>query len=422
VNGRIASAVAVGCVSLLAACGGGNVQGVGLGRLATSTTLSAPVGAGSVDTTGANSSDATVDPTARGGPSGAVDTGTTVTTGAGGGAPAGATANGIRFQLQTFVDPAANGVTAIKVLVPQGWQASGSVRWLPLWSRLASLQTEVADPSTGISIDWLALQDFIWFPAPAGLNAPVGGNYQGKAYVPPITDPSEFVRQFWMPNALSDLQNAQLVSTVEVPAVAQEFLTQFAGPGQAHAYRMRYTYLRNGQPWERDVSFALLFSGSANLTSWYVNFAHTETAPQGQLDRDAGVISTIVASRSTTPAWEANYRLVGELFRKGLQQQLANDVAFGQLLTQYRAESARLQAQVTAERQASEDHRAQLERQILGGVQTYSDPVNSELVELPVGWKTYWVNDKGEYLAVDQPGYDPNTLNDGTWQQLQPRD
>ena len=327
----------------------------------------------------------------------------------------------IRFRVASFADPASNGVTAFKVLVPQGWQASGSVQWLPLWSRLAFVQTEVTDPATGISVDWLPIQDFIWFPAPAGLNTPVGGNYQGKAYAPPITDPADFVRQFWMPNALSDLQGARLESVVEVPATAQEFLRQFAGPGVAHAYRLRYAYSRNGQPWERDVSFALLFSGPSNLMSWYVNFAHTESAPQGLLDRNAGVISTVIASRNTTPEWEANYRLVGELFRKGLQQQLANDVAFGQLLTQYRSESARLQQQVTAERQASEDHQAQLEREILGGVQTYNDPVNNGLVELPVGWKTYWENANGEYVAVDQPGFDPNTLNDGTWQRLTPR-
>jgi hypothetical protein len=31
------------------------------------------------------------------------------------------------------------------------------------------------------------------------------------------------------------------------------------------------------------------------------------------------------------------------------------------------------------------------------------------------------VNEKGEYLAVDEASFDPNTLNDGTWQRLTPR-
>lgn len=328
----------------------------------------------------------------------------------------------IRFTPQTFVDPAANGVTAVSVLVPTGWQASGSVQWLPLWSRLAFLQTRVADPVSGITVDWLPIQDFIYFTAPAGFDVPIGGNYQGKAYVPPIIDPVEFVRQFWVPNELAELAGAQLVSGVEVPAIAQDFLTQFGGPGEAHAYRLRYSYMRDGQAWERDVSFALLFTSNGDITSWYVNYAHTASAPQGELDRNAGIISTIIASRISTPEWEANYRLVGQLFRQGLQQQMADTVAFGELLAQYRAESARLQQQVVNERQASQDRQAQFVRETLGGVDTYVDPINNTLVQLPSTWDTYWVNSQGDYLAVDDPGFDPNTLNDGSWTQLDVND
>jgi hypothetical protein len=219
----------------------------------------------------------------------------------------------IRFTPQTFNDPAANGVDAFSVLVPEGWQASGSVQWLPYWSRLAFVQTRVADPVTGITIDYLPIQDFLWFPAPAGFEVPIGGNYQGNAYVAPITDPAVFVREFWMPNDLSNLQNAQLVSIVEVPQVAAEFVTQFGGPAEAAAYRLRYEYEQDGQVWEQDVSFALLFAGSADLTSWFVNFAYTVRAPKGEIDRNASVISTVLASRITTTEWEATRTLVSGL-------------------------------------------------------------------------------------------------------------
>ncbi len=153
-----------------------------------------------------------------------------------------------------------------------------------------------------------------------------------------------------------------------------------------------------------------------------MNYAHTASAPQGELDRNAGIISTIIASRISTPEWEANYRLVGQLFRQGLQQQMADTVAFGELLAQYRAESARLQQQVVNERQASQDRQAQFVRETLGGVDTYVDPINNTLVQLPSTWDTYWVNSQGDYLAVDDPGFDPNTLNDGTWTQLDVND
>lgn len=329
-------------------------------------------------------------------------------------------ANTQRFTRVSFVDPAANNTTAISLLVPNGWQANGGVQWLPTWARLAFLQTSVVDPASGVAIAWLPIQNFMHFTPPPGFDVPIGGNYQGKAFVPPITDPVDFVQQFWTPNDLRELQGAAVQSVVEVPPIANQFLAAFGGPGEARAYRIRYSYSRNGQPWERDVSFALLFSSANGIVSWFVNFAHTASGPRGSLDAYAGLLSTIVASRVTTPEWEANYRIVTQLFYQGIQQQMADTVAFGRLLAQHRAESQQLQQQIVNERAASQDRNSQIFRETLGGVQSFNDPVNRAPVELPLGWSTYWVNQRGEYLAAD-PGFNPNSLNDGTWLQLQPR-
>lgn len=125
------------------------------------------------------------------------------------------------------------------------------------------------------------------------------------------------------------------------------------------------------------------------------------------------MISTVVASRTTTPAWEATYRLV--------QQQMADTQAFGRTLAEHRVEIAAVQEQVTQERLASQDRIAELRRETLEGVETYDDPVSRAPVQLPVGWNEYWVNERGEYLTSDQAGFDPNTLNDGFWQRLERR-
>lgn len=329
----------------------------------------------------------------------------------------------VRFTRRSFADPLADNVEALVFLAPEGWQVQGKVQWTFDWQRLVQLQTTVFDPSTGVTIDWLPIQDFIWFEAPAGFSAPIGGNYQGKAYVPPVTDPQKFVTDFWMPTVLPHLRAATMIGTSEVPVIAEEFKRQFGGPAEAHAYRLRYAFEQGGQAWEEDVSFALLYSGSAGgVTSWYVNFAYTVRAPKGQLDRNQGTISTIIASRITTPQWEGIYGVVQQLFTQGIQQQMNDTAAFGRTLAQHRAESAALQKQVTEERQASQDRIAQLRQESLAGVQTYVDPVNQTLVQLPVGWREYWVNQKGEtYLTSDIPGFDPNAIEPGTWQRLQAR-
>lgn len=333
-----------------------------------------------------------------------------------------ATREPLRYSRTAFRDPAAGDVEALALLVPAGWQATGGVEWLPSWARLAHLATHVADPVSGITIDWLPIQDFIWFEVPQGFEAPIGGNYQGKALVPPVIDPVEFVERFWAAGPLSHLQGMRPISQQQVPRMADEFVRGFGGPAQAAAYRLRYAFERDGRPWEQDVEFALLYTTGNGLTSWYVNFAHTTAGPQGSLDEQQGVISSVIASRTTTPEWEATYRLVQQLFYQGLQQQMADTVAFGRALAQYRAEIQALQQQVTAEREASQDRIADYRRDILGGVENYDDPVNGGIVQMPVGWSEYWVNPQGEYLTSGDPNFDPNSVDNVGWQRLRRHD
>ena len=85
-------------------------------------------------------------------------------------------ANTARFGRKAIVDPQAGNAEAIVFLLPEGWQYQGSIQWVPQWERVAFPQTRMSDPATGITIDWLPIQDFIWFQAPAGFDAPIGGN------------------------------------------------------------------------------------------------------------------------------------------------------------------------------------------------------------------------------------------------------
>ena len=335
--------------------------------------------------------------------------------------PPQAAGNSVLFDPWQITDPFAGGVVAVTYLVPTGWQSSGQVVWTPEWERLADLQTVVSDPESGATIQWLPIQDFIFSnQVPAGLQPAIGGNYQGKMWVPPVTDPVQFVADFWTAGPLSHLANASPTSIQQVPQVADEFVRAFGGPATAAAYRMRYSFNQNGQPWEEEVNFALLYSSLNGIDSWYVNFAYTMRAPQGVLDQLAPVLSTIVASRDTTPQWAAVLRMTQGLFIQGIQQQMADTAAFGRLLAEQRAQTDALQQQITQERQASQDRIAEMRGEILSGVQTFSDPNSGRLVQLPAGQSTYWVNNQGQYFASDQPGFDPSTLGGG-WTQLQPR-
>ena len=109
------------------------------------------------------------------------------------------------------------------------------------------------------------------------------------------------------------------------------------------------------------------------------------------------------------------------LFIQGIQQQMADTAAFGQLLAQHRAESQALQEQVVQERQASQDRIADLRGEALQGIQTLVNPIDNTLIQLPQGYNQYWVNSQGQFVVSDQSGFDPNAFGGSGWQLLQPR-
>jgi len=340
--------------------------------------------------------------------------------GAGPGAQAG---NAIKFEPWFVTDPMVDNVTALTWLAPDGWLGEGSVQWWHEWSRLTFLQTRIVDPTSGLTIEWLPTQNFIWFdPLPRLPPPPIGGNYQGQAYVPPPTDPLQFVAEFWMPGMLSHLRGATVARVDQVPAVADEFVRQYGGPATASAFKIRYQYNQDGQPWEEDVSFAWLISGlQPPPILWQNAFAYSVRAPAGMLDQNAGIVSTIVSSRTTTPRWEGSYLVVRQLFAQRIQQQLADTAALGRLLAEHRAEAQALQEQVTQERLASQDRIATMRGEVLAGIQNLTNPYDNTIVQMPADWNTYWVNQQGEYIVSDQQNFDPNQVPQlGTWQRLQP--
>ncbi len=53
------------------------------------------------------------------------------------------------------------------------------------------------------------------------------------------------------------------------------------------------------------------------------------------------------------------------------------------------------------------------------GVETYPDPANGETVELSNQYGQAWVNNRGEYLLSDQPGFDPAVTFKEDWRPLE---
>lgn len=103
-----------------------------------------------------------------------------------------------------------------------------------------------------------------------------------------------------------------------------------------------------------------------------------------------------------------------------MQQNLRNSVAYGEAARQYRAWSQDNWRQVTDERERSQDRRNLATRENLGGIQTFTNPYETNRpVELPMTSKYYWTDRDGRIVGTDDPGADPNTGSTGDWRRME---
>jgi hypothetical protein len=323
----------------------------------------------------------------------------------------------VKFIRHAIKDPAADNVDAFVFLAPEGWQVQGGIVWNHQLNVLCNAVVKVSDPRTGTQIEWLPVVNFQFIentPVPVQPFQNVGGMLNLR----PITDPVQFVRAFWMTNALSHLGQARVVGVQQLPRLGR-LLATGAGGGQGMGYKVRYAYNFNGQPWEEDVSFALAFRQTGMGVLWMVNYATTTRAPAGTLDKMAPVTGAVLGSAYFTDEWSAVVGVCRQLFTKGLQQMVADNARVAQSIAQYRAESQALQQQIVQERERSVAARAEVFRETLGGVETVADPYQYRDIQLPASYKDYWVNSKGEYILSDQTGFDPNVGSTVEWKRMQ---
>lgn len=325
-----------------------------------------------------------------------------------------------KFSLMSIKDPGVNDIVAVNVMVPQGWQMQGRINWLPEYSVASNLELVLSDPNTGFSIQWLPTQSFTFVPnPPVAMNQ--GTNYMGRIFAQPIADPAQFVQWFYA-QTLPHLRNAKFVAGEDFANQAKYYQAQMTTQGEKHVrtVRMRYEFnAPNGQPWEEDVYLTLSFSSSPQLMLWDVFAATSVRGPKGSLDQNATLTRAVLNSTQFTSDWLAARNVVQQLFTQGLKQMQRDQAVFAQKLAEYRDYTAKLSQQISDDRMRSNDARNEAFREVLGGVENYRDPFQTQPVYLPAGYKEYWANPKGEYILSEQVGYDPNVGDTTEWRKIE---
>jgi hypothetical protein len=141
-----------------------------------------------------------------------------------------------------------------------------------------------------------------------------------------------------------------------------------------------------------------------------------ERAPQGQLDASERLLETVATSFHVDPQWQAkvtgNALAIQQTELKGVRDR-------SNIVTKNAEEMRNIQRQGYENAQRAQDHAADQWSQGTRGVETYRNPATGETVELSNLYGQAWVNNRGEYLLSDQPGFDPGVTFKEDWKPLE---
>jgi len=339
----------------------------------------------------------------------------------GGGVHSGAaTAAVAKFTRVGIHDPMVNNVEGAAMLVPLGWKLEGGFVWMFDWAIQANLIVRASDPQTGAAIEFLPVQQFSYATRDmGGLQLPIGGNWLGSCVLPPPRHPAELIYSFYS-QALPHLQNVQPSRVDDLPRLAAEIkrTTRGAENTQLTVTRLRFDYSVGNQRWEEDVYLTITVApdNGWNVQWWASGYANR--APAGQLDRLTPTLNACARSVRFSLDWTASHEYCRKLFVQGIKQHLADTARLGRMMMEQRAEINRMYQQVWEERDAARERQNFAFREVLGGIETYKDPYESRNVELPQGYKDYWVNSKGEYVLSEDQSFNPNVGSTIEWKKM----
>lgn len=326
------------------------------------------------------------------------------------------------------------------MLIPTDWQSQGSTTW-NVKDKCNSIQTSLRTSGPdGRGVEIFPAFSWVWAddPKPLQLTAAQTAQYGTRPCdVMPPMKASDFLRR----NLNRYRPNAQLVGLEPAPKLMQ-VLQQRARQDEQSATKYnlrqriqsdvikgRVRYSVNGQAMEEWIIVATIVTGtlgqSYNSRTMQMGQAFTyscaayvtgERAPQGQLDSSEKFFDLVTGTYRQDPAWEAKVsghaQSMQQIELKGVRDRSA-------IVTKNAEDIRNIQRQGYENAQRSADRISEQRSQTMRGVETYRNPSTGDTVELSNQYGQAWVNNRGEYLLSDQPGFNPSVTLKEDWRALE---
>lgn len=331
-------------------------------------------------------------------------------------------------------------MVSASMLVPTDWQSQGGTTW-NIRDKCNTIATTLrASGPDGRGIEIFPSFNWAWADDPTALRATAAQTAQYGSrpcdIMPPMSA-TDFLRR----NLNRYRPNAQLVGFEPAPTL-MNLLQQYARKQEQSAaqYNLRQSvrpdvvkarvkYTLNGQAIEEWIIGSTIITGtlgpSMNMRTGQMGQAYSysctayvvgERAPAGQLDSSEKLLEVVAATYRADPQWQArvtnNALAVQKIEQKGISDR-------SKIVARNSEDIANIRRQAYENQQRSEDHRSEQWSQTMRGVETYRNPETGETIELSNLYGQAWVNNRGEYLLSDQPGFNPSVTFQEEWKPLQ---
>jgi DNA-directed RNA polymerase subunit RPC12/RpoP len=344
----------------------------------------------------------------------------------------GTVVNGFSLKPFSYYDPQ-SGLEAFSLLVPQSWQISGGVTWVPdRPAAPAQIGLQLVNPNGLEAFEAYPSLYFTWNNNPLlQMTKPAGSLYFGYEVRQPMAA-REAMRQFVLPRyrriqGLAVADEGPALELLEVATRNQPAQAQGTHYSNDSA-RLRLHYTQDNQAIAEEMSGVAeytriivpgMFGGMENIY-WSIGYLTSFRASRERLESYADFYRAIFASVKLNPAWTALVQQVIQGLTSNTIRHINQIGALSRQISRNFNEISDMNMRGWQERSAASDRISEKFSQTIRDVDPYYDPNTGQNVELPSGSTQAWSTSLGEYILSDDPNFNPNIGSNKTWTPLTP--